>query len=138
MSEARDMPKESPRREEPARDRPMERPVDRPRTTAEPVRKPPEAMSQTEMMWPDMTEFRQKFDQIQSEFIENPKSAVQKAEHLIEEAVESMARSMRERMQSMHRDVEGKDGDTEQLRLTMRGYRTFMDSMADRASHRAA
>src|SRR5438045_6193181 len=66
-------------------------------------------------MWADMTEFHGRFEQIQSEFIEDPKSAVKHAEKLMEEMLDHMMRSMRERMSTMHRDVEG-NADTEQLR----------------------
>jgi len=132
----RDMPVERERSREDRR--PM------PQTTTEPMRTNPEATPKTRVaegkpamgtqmdMWPDMDDFRQRFEQIQSEFIDDPKSAVKKAEHLIEEAVERITKTMRERMQAMHRDVDEKDGDTEQLRLTMRSYRMFIESMGSR------
>ena len=82
-------------------------------------------------MWPDMTEFHGRFEQIQSEFIEDPKSAVKKAEKLMEEMLDHITRSMRERMTTMHRDIEGK-ADTEQLRQTMRGYKEFVYSFGHR------
>jgi len=124
------------------RERPREERRPMPQTTTEPMRTNPDtkmravedkrAMDQQMELWPDMGDFRQRFDQIQSEFIEDPKSAVQKAEHLMEEAIERITKTMRERVQSMHRDVDGKDGDTEMLRLTMRTYRHFIDSMGTR------
>ena len=114
-------------------DRSMEaragRPTERPQTAAVAPR-----TAQTDI-WPDMTEFRQRFDVIQAEFIEDPKSAVKKAETLMQEAIERMTKAMHERMQAVHREVEGKDGDTEQLRLTMRNFKMWMESLGD---HRAA
>ena len=98
---------------------------------AMPAQAATQAPAQMEM-WPDMGEFRQRFEEIQSEFIEDPKSAVKKAEHLMEEAVERITKTMQERIQTMHRDVDGKDGDTEMLRLTMVGYRKFIDQMGSR------
>jgi len=83
-------------------------------------------------MWADMTEFHGRFEQIQSEFIEDPKSAVRKAEKLMEEMLDHMMRSMRERMTTMHRGVEG-NADTEQLRLAMRGYKEFVYSFGHRS-----
>ncbi len=85
-------------------------------------------------LWPDMTNFHGRFEQIQSEFIEDPKSAVQKAEQLMNEMLDHMMRSMHERMTSMHRDVEG-NADTEQLRLMMRGYKEFVSTFVN---HREA
>jgi hypothetical protein len=86
-------------------------------------------------MWPDMTDLRQKFDAIQSEFIEDPKGAVKKAEDLVREVVDRITSSMNNRMETMHRDVV-KTNDTEQLRQTMRGYRELVVWMDN--SRRAA
>jgi hypothetical protein len=126
-------------------ERAAERPVERPRTTTEPVRTDTDTVSRTRAaedkraitphqteLWPDMAEFRQRFDQIQAEFIEDPKSAVKNAEQLMKEAVERITRSMRDQMQSLHRDVDGKDGDTEMLRQTMRSYRMWIETMESR------
>ena len=82
-------------------------------------------------MWPDMTDYQTRFDAIQSDFIEDPKSALHKAEKLIEEAVDSFTRSMREHMKSKHGDTDG-HGDTEHLRLQMREYRDFIRSLGGR------
>ena len=82
-------------------------------------------------MWPDMTDLRHKFDVIQSEFIDDPKSAVKKAEELVKELVDRITRSMNERMDTMHRGVE-KSNDTEQLRQTMKSYRDLVDWMETR------
>jgi hypothetical protein len=88
----------------------------------------PQSRTDTMTMWPDMTDFQRRFEEIQSDFIEDPKAAVQKAERLMEEAIDRLAKSMREHMQSMHRD-NGGSADTEQLRLTMRTYREFIQSL---------
>ncbi len=80
--------------------------------------------------WPEMAQFRQRFDEIQAGFIEDPRAAVQKAEKLVDEAIERMTASMRESIRSMHRDAES--GDTEKLRLTMRSLRDFIESIGGR------
>jgi hypothetical protein len=82
-------------------------------------------------IWPDMTDLRQRFDAVQSEFIEDPKRAVEKAEQLVKEVVDRISRSMHDRMDSMHHGVE-KTSDTEQLRQTMMGYRDLVDWMETR------
>ena len=82
-------------------------------------------------MWGDMSAFHGRFEQIQSEFIEDPKMAVEKAEKLIQEMLDHLMRSMHERMTTMHRELEGKT-DTEQLRQTMRGYKEFINSFGHR------
>lgn len=80
--------------------------------------------------WPEMTQYRQRFDEIQAQFIEQPREAVMKAEQLVEEALNKMTTSMRERIQSMHRDAES--GDTERLRVTMKSLRDFIESLGAR------
>ena len=82
-------------------------------------------------IWPQMGDFRQRLDEIQSEFINEPRAAVKKAERLVEEAVEHMAKSMREHLKRMHGDIEG-NADTEKLRLMMRSFREFIDSLEKR------
>jgi hypothetical protein len=85
-------------------------------------------------MWPDMGQFHNRFAQIQSDFIEDPKGAVQKAEKLMDEMLDHITRSMRDRMKSMHGVAEGKGTDTEHLRLIMRRYREFLDSFERQAA----
>jgi hypothetical protein len=78
-------------------------------------------------LWPELTKFHSRFQEIQSEFIDDPKSAVQKAETLMGEMLDHM----RESMTTMHRDIEAKT-DTEHLRLVMRQFRDFIDSLGHR------
>lgn len=82
-------------------------------------------------MFPEMNEILLRFEQLQSEFIDEPREAVKKAERLMQEAVEKITKSMRERVQTMHRDVEGND-DTERLRQVMRSYLDMIDSLTGR------
>ena len=81
--------------------------------------------------WPGMGEYRQRFEALQAEFIEQPREAVEKAETLIEEAVDRMMTSLRERVRSVHSGI-GDGGDTERLRLAMRSYRDLIESMGGR------
>lgn len=83
-------------------------------------------------LWPDMTDFHRRFEQIQSDFIEEPREAVKKAERLIEEMLDHVTRSMRDRMKTMRGDGDGKHADTEHLRLTMQRYKEFIRSFGRR------
>ena len=74
-----------------------------------------------------MTEFHTRFDQIQSEFIDDPKAAVQKVETLLDDAFNKM----RDRINNIHSSIQKTD-DTEQLRLAMRSYRDMIDSLGGR------
>ncbi|SRR6266566_3313284 len=99
----------------------------------------PEVMGRTEPQTvtrhaeplPEMSEIRRRFEELQSEFIEEPRDAVKKAEGLMEEAIDRMAKAMHEQMESIHRDIDG-NSDTEHLRLAMRSYRMMIDSIGGR------
>lgn len=81
-------------------------------------------------VWPEMSDYRRRFEEIQSRFIEEPREAVREAEKLVEEAIDRMSTSMRGRIGAMHRDAES--GDTEKLRVAMKGLRDFIESMGGR------
>lgn len=82
-------------------------------------------------IWPEVSDLRQRFDEIQAEFIEQPRHALKKAERLVDEAIDRVTRTMRDRSRSIHSDAEGTK-DTEQLRLAMQRYRAFIDSLGKR------
>lgn len=86
--------------------------------------------SRTMDQWPEMADYRRRFDEIQSQFIEDPRKAVSNAEKLVQEALDRMTASMRDRIQGMHRDADS--GDTEKLRLEMRSLRDFIESLGGR------
>jgi hypothetical protein len=75
----------------------------------------------------EMSDIRSRFEQLQSEFIDDPKSAVRKAEKLMDD----MLNKMRERIQNTRRELDKHD-DTEHLRLAMRSYRDMIDSFVGR------
>jgi hypothetical protein len=81
--------------------------------------------------WPGMGDYQQRFEALQAEFIEQPRAAVEKAETLIEEAVDRMMTSLRERVRSVHSEI-GDGDDTERLRLAMRSYRDLIESIGER------
>lgn len=65
-----------------------------------------------------------RFQRLESQFIDDPRKAVDEAERLMEDVFNKM----RERLENIHGDIQ-KNGDTEHLRLAMRGYREMIDSM---------
>lgn len=81
--------------------------------------------------FPELGEYQRRFESLQAEFIDEPRAAVHKAESLIEEAVDRMMHSLRERLREIH-DRAGSDGDTEQMRIAMRGYRDVINSLGGR------
>jgi hypothetical protein len=78
--------------------------------------------------WRGLDEYQHRFEALQAEFIERPKETVEKAESLIEEAVDQMMNSLRDRVRRVHSEM-GDGADTERLRLAMRGYRDLFDAL---------
>jgi hypothetical protein len=77
--------------------------------------------------WSEMSDLRMRFEQLQSEFIDDPKAAVQKVEALLDDAFNKM----RDRINNIHSSIQKTD-DTEHLRLAMRSYRDMIDSLGGR------
>ncbi len=78
----------------------------------------------------EMVDVRRRFEELQTEFIEDPRDAVSKAQRLVDEALDRMTGMLRQRASSIQRETG--DGDTERLRQAMREYRNLIDSMAMR------
>lgn len=84
-------------------------------------------------MWSGMGEYQTRFDQLKMDFIEHPKETVSKAEALAKEAVERMTSTMNDRLNRIHSELgDGKEDDTERMRVAMNRYREFMDSLSSR------
>lgn len=85
-----------------------------------------------EEVWPSMIEFRRRFDELQVDFVEDPRGAVSKAEGVLKEAVDQMTSSLQSRLQTIHTDVGDGNSDTERLRLAMQRLRRLIDSFEER------
>jgi hypothetical protein len=66
---------------------------------------------------------------IQAAFIDDPRASVTQAASLVNEAVEALITTMREQQASLASSWQAQNADTEQLRSTFRGYRTFWNSV---------
>jgi len=115
---------QQPRREEEKEREQMrgEEPVNRPRMVDN---------RDDEGAWPEMASYRRRFEELQSQFIEEPKETVKKAESLVEEAVERMVSSLHDRVNHIHSELGDGTDDTERLRMAMRRYRQLIDSFAE-------
>jgi len=69
-------------------------------------------------------DYRGRFEQLQAQFIDEPRTAVRSAQSLVEEAIDRMMEGMR------HSGADDK-ADTEQLRLTMRRYRDLIYQLTE-------
>ena len=77
----------------------------------------------------ELTQFRQGFEEIQAEFLGAPRSAVEKAEALID----GLMNALHDQLQRIHSNVKT-EPDTEQLRVAMLSYRELFGSLG---GHRA-
>ncbi len=75
----------------------------------------------------EATEFQQNWQQIQSGFVEDPASAVRRAEDLTDKILGSLTRALEDRRRTL--DYSARNGDTEQLRLVLRQYREVLESV---------
>jgi predicted lipid-binding transport protein (Tim44 family) len=96
---------------------------------AEPLPEATEPVREAEFS-SELTKFRQSFEEIQVEFIGEPRAAVEKAETLID----GLMSALHDQLQHIHSNVES-ETDTEQLRVAMLSYRELFDSLG---GHRPA
>ena len=75
----------------------------------------------------ELTRFRQGFEQVQAEFIGEPRAAVEKAETLIN----GLMNALHDQLQRIHGNVKT-ETDTEHLRVAMLSYRELFESLGGR------
>lgn len=127
---------EQPRRDpnEPTREEMEQNRRDEPAPAADtPVNRSPVAPERDrEEVWPAMSDYRRRFDEIQVDFVEDPRGAVSKAEDVLKEAVDRMTSSLQSRLQTIHAEVGDGSSDTERLRMAMQRLRRLIDSFEER------
>jgi hypothetical protein len=76
------------------------------------------------------TNFRRRWEEIQTGFVDRPRESVEEADRLVLEVVQQLQASFtlaRERLESQW--SQGDDASTEDLRLALRRYRSFFDRL---------
>lgn len=98
--------------------------ADRPRDTAE-------ASESDSFLPPDrMEEFRERWDDVQAGFVDDPRNSVQKAHGLVSSLVNELNEVFtRERSGLESQWNRGEDADTENLRIALRRYRAFFNRL---------
>jgi hypothetical protein len=70
--------------------------------------------------------FRMRWESIQTEFVDDPRHAVENADHLVAEAIQRLAQIFADERAGMERQWDrGDDVSTEDLRQALQRYRTF-------------
>jgi hypothetical protein len=76
--------------------------------------------------------FRVEWQRIQTRFVDDPKDAVQDADHLLAEVLQSLTGTFAERKNELEGQWHGEsEALTEDLRLALRRYRTFFNQLLD-------
>jgi hypothetical protein len=75
-------------------------------------------------------EFRQRWDQVQIGFVDDPRRAVQQADELVAHVMKSLAATFADQRSRLEAGL-GRDADpnTEDLRVALRGYRSFFQRL---------
>lgn len=75
-------------------------------------------------------DFRQRWDQVQIGFVDDPRQAVQHADELVAQVMKSLASTFAEQRARLETSLgRGEQADTEDLRMALRGYRSFFQRL---------
>ena len=75
-------------------------------------------------------EFRKRWEQVQAEFVDEPRRSVEKADQLVASTIKRLAEVFAEEKKRLeHEWAEGDNVSTEDLRQALRKYRSFFDRM---------
>lgn len=98
-----------------------------------PARVAEDDQSSLRLFQPEAVErFRAEWQQIQTRFVDDPKDAVQGADHLLAEVLESLTGAVTERKHELEGHWHGEsEALTEDLRLALRRYRSFVNQLLD-------
>ena len=75
-------------------------------------------------------DFRNRWDQVQIGFVDDPRQAVQHADELVAEVMKSLASSFAEQRSRLEAGLgRGEQANTENLRMALRSYRSFFERL---------
>jgi hypothetical protein len=78
----------------------------------------------------DAREYRKRWEQVQTEFVDEPRGSVEKADQLVASTIKRLAEVFAdERTRLEHEWAQGDNVSTEDLRQALRKYRSFFDRM---------
>ncbi len=85
----------------------------------------------TAMFGPEATnDFRSRWYNIQTEFIDDPRKCVQRADELVAETMKQLTEVFAQERQKLEREWDrGEDVSTENLRIALQRYRSFFDRL---------
>jgi hypothetical protein len=75
------------------------------------------------------------WNEIQSMFVDDPRASIERAAGLVDDRVEALIQSVRERQRSAQAAWQADAAGTEELRIALQHYRTFWNSLEDLPAH---
>ena len=99
--------------------------------SAPPVERSPEVPTQESVFAPnDATEYRRKWEMIQTEFVDDPRGSVRKADQLVDTTVKRLVEVFAEQRSRLEDEWDHNENvSTEDLRQAFRKYRAFFDRL---------
>lgn len=81
----------------------------------------------------DLERFRNQWQEIQTKFVDDPRDAVQSADHLVAEVIKSLANAVNEHKTGLDGTWQdaSTEAQTEDLRQALRKYRTFLNRLLE-------
>lgn len=79
---------------------------------------------------PELEEFRRRWSEIQTNFVDEPRSSVERADQLVASVIQRLTQVFADERSRMERDwSKGGEVSTEDLRQALRRYRSFFDRL---------
>ena len=79
----------------------------------------------------DTTSAAGPWNEVQALFVDDPRASIERAAALVDDRVEQLIQSLRERQRSMQSTWQADDAGTEELRVALQHYRSFWNSLED-------
>ncbi len=80
----------------------------------------------------EVEQFRARWRELQADFVDDPMKAVQGADQLVDELTRALAEIFAEHKRDLEQQWQGGgSGETEELRVALRRYRSFFDQLLD-------
>lgn len=88
-------------------------------------------MSSSEVLFDGQgDEYRSRWHDIQAEFVDHPRQAVEEADGLVSEVVQNLTRVFADERRRLESQWDtGEDADTEELRVALTRYRSFFERL---------
>jgi hypothetical protein len=78
----------------------------------------------------DAQSFRERWDRVQSKFVDDPRAAVEEADSLVADVTDSLTSRFAQQKSTLEQQwSQGDDAQTEDLRMTLQRYRTLFERL---------